>query len=217
MTSPANATLIYSENSGRVIPYLASISRFGVIFSCGRSICCSTFRSAIPGIPSIAPFISLPKENILFKSSPKSLIAILAFVPDSIASIRWLIGWPISIFAPVIVPSFSRTSAMSSLRERSFSSNGASISEVFTPRACSSSSARPVLRATVCISGIVNSNISARCPILLLSSREIPGSEDILMVNEPSLKGGKKERPNVKKHPKATINRAMVLPNVIRL
>ena len=199
------------------MPYLASISRFGVIFSCGRSICCSTFRSAIPGMPSMALLISLPKENILFRSSPNSLIAMLAFVPDSMASMRWLMGWPISILAPVMVPSFSRTSATSSLRERSFSSNGASISEVFTPKACSSSSARPVFRATVCISGILSRSISARCPILSLSSREIPGSEEMLMVNEPSLNGGRKERPNVKKHPKAMMNSAMVLPNVIRL
>ena len=33
------------------------------------------------------------------------------------------------------------------------------------------------------------------------------------MVNEPSLNDGKNERPNVKKHPKATTNMAMVPPN----
>ena len=156
-------------------------------------------------------------ENILFRSSPNSLMAIFAFVPDNMASIRWLIGCPISMFAPVIVPSFSRTSATSSLRERSPSSNGASISDTFTPNACSSSSARPVLRATVCISGMVNSNSSARCPILLLSSSEIPGRELILIVNEPSLKEGRKLRPSVKNTPSATMKRAIVPPSVTRL
>lgn len=58
--------------------------------------------------------------------------------------------------------------------------------------------ARPVLRATVCISGIDISNSSARCPILSDSAKEIPGNELILMVNEPSLKDGRKLRPNVK-------------------
>ena len=140
-----------------------------------------------------------------------------AFVPDNMASIRWLIGWPISILAPIIVPSFSRTSANISLRERSFNSNGASISETFTPSACSSSSARPVLRATVCISGMVSSNSSARCPILSLSSKEIPGSEEILIVNDPSLNGGRKERPSVKKQISATTNKPMVPPNTLFL
>ena len=133
------------------------------------------------------------------------------------ASIRWLIGCPISTLAPTIVPNLVRTSAMSSLRDRSFNSNGASISETFTPRACSSSSARPVLRATVCISGIESNNSSARCPILSLSSNEMPGREEMLMVNDPSLKGGKKERPNVKKQINATINRPIVLPNTLFL
>ncbi|CDE04372.1 unknown [Bacteroides uniformis CAG:3] len=195
------------------MPYLASISRLGEMTSCGRSICCSTFRSAIPGIPWMALLISLPRVNMRFRSSPNSLMAMFAFVPDSMASIRWLIGWPISTFAPTMVPSFSRTSATSSLRERSFNSNGASISETFTPRACSSSSARPVLRATVCISGMESSSSSARCPILSLSSREMPGSEEILMVNEPSLKGGRNERPRVKKQPSATTNSPIVPPS----
>lgn len=73
------------------------------------------------------------------------------------------------MFAPVIVPSFSRTSATSSLRGRSSVQTVPRFPKTFTPSACSSSSARPVLRATVCISGIVSSNSSARCPILLLS------------------------------------------------
>ena len=71
----------------------------------------------------------------------------------------------------------------------------------------------PFLRATVCISGMESSSSSARCPILSLSSREIPGSEEILMVNEPSLKGGRNERPRVKKQPSATTNSPIIPPS----
>ena len=144
-------------------------------------------------------------------------MAMLALVPESIASMRWLIGWPISIFAPVMVDNLARTSATSSWRERSFNSNGASISLTLTPNACSSSSARPVLRATVCISGIDISNSSARCPILSDSAKEIPGNELILMVNEPSLKDGRKLRPNAKNITNATANSPPVKPNTTDL
>ena len=48
--SPARHTLTNSENSGKEMPYLASTSRLGAMISCGRSICCSTFRSAMPGM-----------------------------------------------------------------------------------------------------------------------------------------------------------------------
>ena len=95
--------------------------------------------------------------------------------------------------------------------------NGASISETLTPNACSSNSARPVFRATVCISGIVINNSSARCPILLLSSSEIPGRELILIVNDPSLNEGRKLRPSVKNTPRATTKSPIVLPRVTRL
>ena len=184
--------------------------------NCGRSICCSTFKSTKPGIPLTASCIFWPIVNIWFRSVPKILIAILASVPESIASIRCEIGWPISILAPVIVESFCRTSSITSERLRSFSSKGASISETFTPRACSSSSARPVLRATVLISGTSSNKASASRPNRSDSSREIPGKELTLIVNEPSLNGGKKLRPKLKKATKATTNRQTIDPNTAR-
>ena len=45
----------------------------------------------------------------------------------------------------------------------------------------------------------------------------MPGSELILMVNEPSLNEGRKLRPSVKNTPKAIRKRTMVLPSVTRL
>ena len=122
-------------------------------------------------------------------------MAILALDPDNIALIRCVIGAPISIFTPGITFIFSRISVRTSSFERLSSINGASISEVFTPKACSSSSARPVFRPTVCTSGTERSISSAIRPILSDSSREIPGKVLMLTVNEPSLKGGRKLRP----------------------
>ena len=40
----------------------------------------------------------------------------------------------------------------------------------------------------------------------------MPGNVATLMVNEPSLKGGKNERPSPKKATKATTKRATVVP-----
>ena len=179
------------------------MSRLGFISSSGRSICCSTLRSAMPSTVPMASFIWLPISNILLRSSPNSLMAILACVPLSMASIRWLIGWPISILAPVITESFFLTSLSISSCERSFSSNGASISDTFTPSACSSSSARPVFLATVCISGIDSRIFSARRPILSDSSSDIPGKELMFIVSEPSLNFGRKLWPRVKNNPRA--------------
>ena len=104
-TSPAMLTVTNSLNCGNEIPYLANISRFGTIFSSGRSICCSTFRSAIPSTSLTASFIWLPMANIRFRSSPNSLMAMLACVPLNMASIRWLMGCPISMLAPVMTDS----------------------------------------------------------------------------------------------------------------
>ena len=171
----------------------------------------------MPSTSFTASLIWFPRVNIRFRSSPKSLIAMLACVPLSMASMRWLMGWPISILAPVMTESLWRTSSNSSLCERSLSSKGASSSDTFTPKACSSSSARPVFRATVCISGM-ESRISSACrPILSDSSSEMPGKELTFIVNEPSLNAGKKLCPNVKKHPNATRKRASVLPTTVRL
>ncbi len=147
-----------------------------------------------------------------FRSSPNSLMAMFAFVPDSMASIRWLIGWPISTFAPTMVPSFRGLLPRAAARA------------VFQLKRCLD--LRDVYSQSVfvqlCTSrftghglyfGMESSSSSARCPILSLSSREMPGSEEILMVNEPSLKGGRNERPRVKKQPSATTNSPIVPPS----
>ena len=116
-------------------------------------------------------------------------------------------GWPISILAPGISESFSRISRTISPRVRSLSVYGASISETLTPNECSSNSARPVLRAVVRTSGTDSINFSASAPILSLSSSDIPGRVEILMVIEPSLKDGRKLRPRVKNNAIAATNR----------
>ena len=140
-------------------------------------------------------FTWLPMANILFRSVPKSLMAMLALVPESMASMRCVMGAPTSMLTPGRGASFSRMSCSTSSFERLSNMNGASISETFTPKACSSSSARPVLRPTVLISGISKSSFSTCFPILSDSSSEMPGRVLTLMVNDPSLNGGRKLRP----------------------
>lgn len=139
----------------------------------------------MPSTPPIAALMLLPIENMRFRSVPKSLMAMLACVPESMASMRCEMGCPISTFTPGRVLSLARISASTSSFDRLPSSNGASISEVFTPKACSSSSARPVLRATVWISGTESSSSSVRRPMASDSSSEMPGSVLTLMVNDP--------------------------------
>ena len=108
---------------------------------------------------------------------------------------------------------FSLISANSSSLERPSRINGASISEVFTPKECSSNSARPVLRPTVCISLMLSSSVSTNRPILSDSSKEIPGVVFTVIVKDPSLKGGRKFRPKVKNITIADINRSPVAAN----
>ena len=171
----------------------------------------------MPSTPEISSLMRLAIENMRFRSSPKSLMAMLACVPLSMASMRWLIGCPISMLAPTMVESFCRTSLSSSRCERLSSSNGASISETLTPRACSSSSARPVLRATVRISGIESSSSSACRPMRSDSSSEMPGRVLTLIVNDPSLNEGRKLRPSVKKVPSAARKSTAVAESTLRL
>ena len=97
--------------------------------------------------------------------------------------------------------------------ERLSRMNGASISDTFTPKACSSSSARPVLRPTVCISGTESRIFSAMRPILSDSARDIPGIVLTLIVKEPSLNGGKKLLPNVKNMITAATRTPPVIPS----
>ena len=153
-------------------------------------------------MPLIFSLMSLPRAYISPKLLPNTLIAMLACVPESMASIRCVIGAPTSTAMPGTAASFSRTSASTSSLSRPASSKGASISDVFTPSACSSSSARPVLRPTVFISGTESNRRSTLWPILSDSSKDMPGSVVTLMVNEPSLNGGKNPLPMVQ-------NRAM--------
>ena len=73
-----------------------------------------------------------------------------------------------------------------------------SISEEWTPSACSSSSARPVRRATCRTSGTPSSSRSATRPTRLDSASETPGLNWSVRVNEPSLNGGRKARGSMK-------------------
>ena len=120
-----------------------------------------------------------------------------ALVPDSILSILWAIGCPTSMLAPGIALSRSLTSAKNSSRLLSDSSNGTSSSEVFSPKKCSASSARPVLHATEVTSGIPRSIFCASIPIFSDSSSDTPGGNEILTVSAPSLKAGRNELPVV--------------------
>lgn len=144
-------------------------------------------------------------------------MAIFALVPDNMASIRWVMGAPISMFTPEIILIFSRISARTSSFERLPSIKGASISDVFTPKACSSNSARPVLRPTVCISGTERRIFSAIRPILSDSSSDTPGKVLMLTVNEPSLKGGRKLRPKEESIITARTKTTLIPPNTIFL
>lgn len=113
--SRKRATLMNSENSGRGIPYLASISRlvwsaigtFNLLFQgqIGNSV--NSWMTSL-----ICP----PMLYSLFKSFPNnSLMAMSSLLyRESMASIRWEIGWPISMFTPFSSPSRWRTSAKNS-------------------------------------------------------------------------------------------------------
>ena len=161
--------------------------------------------------------ICRPIANNLLRSLPKTFMAICDCAPESIASMRCEIGWPISTIAPGICPSLERSSRLTSLRLRLVRTYGASISDTLTPNECSSSSARPVLRATVRISGVSIIIRSASLPILSLSSSEIPGRVDTFIVKDPSLKGGKKPRPSVKNKAIAPTKRIATLIRSARL
>ena len=149
---------------------------------------------------------------ILFRSEPKILMAIFARVPESIWSILWEIGWPMVTLASLICESFSLTSSKNSSRLLSSKRKGTSISDELTPCACSSNSARPVLRVVEITSGILNRASSTLLPILLLSSSDSPGNETAAMVSAPSLNSGKKLLPNWVKAKIATTSIARAEP-----
>ena len=129
------------------------------------------------------------------------------------ASIRCDIGCPISRLTPDSTLIRWRMSAITSSLERSASTKGASISDALTPSACSSNSARPVLRATVCISGIESSISSALRPIASDSSSDTPGNVLTLMVKEPSLNAGKKLCPKLQNTTMAATKSEKVVPS----
>ena len=161
----------------------------------------------------MAPLISLPRVNMRFRSSPNSLMAMFAFLYRIAWRLYWWleIGWPISTFVPTMVPSFSRISLHTSCCARAvFNHNGASIQRrlpqsVFVQLCTSRFTGHGLY-----FWGMESSSSSARCPIFVAFFQEMPGSEEILMVNEPSLKGGRNERPRVKKQPSATTNSPIV-------
>ena len=189
------------------MPNRASSSRLGTMFSSGRSTCCSTLISAMPSTSAMADLICRPMVYILFRSVPNTLMAMLDWVPESMASMRCEMGPPISRFTPGSTASFSRISATSWRLLLFFSTKGHSNSEQLTPKACSSSSARPVFRPTVRISGMLIRICSAWRPSRLDSSREMPGTELMAMVKEPSLKAGRKLRPSERNIMTAAISR----------
>ena len=171
----------------------------------------------MPSISFMASRVLFARLYIVCRSSPNSFIAILARVPDSMASMRWVIGAPTSTIIPGTSCSLCLTSSSTSSFERSPSTNGASISDTFTPRACSSSSARPVFLPTVFISGIVSSSFSTRCPMRSDSSSDTPGSVLTFIVNEPSLNGGRKLRPSDRNSTIVTRTTAAAAPSMPRL
>ena len=85
--------------------------------------------------------------------------------------------------------------------------NGTSSSETFSANECSAISALPVFLESDLTSGMSSIIFSASLAIFDDSSSDIPGLAIRLIDNPPSLKGGKKELPKVKKSIIATANR----------
>ena len=84
-----------------------------------------------------------PSLRSVPRSSPNTLTAMLARVPDSMWSIRCEIGCPIVTLVPGSVENSRRNAASSSSRGRPVSRRPTSISAASTPCTCSSYSARP--------------------------------------------------------------------------
>ena len=137
----------------------------------------------------------------------------LALVPESMWSIRCPMGCPMVMLASETALNFSRTSFMNSSLLLSSKTKGASISAAFTPCACSSNSALPVLREVIEISGTDSRIFSILFPILFDSSSDMPGKLTALIVNVPSLNSGKKLRPKPNMRKIATMNNTMDIPS----
>ncbi len=135
--------------------------------------------------------------NILFKSVPNTLIAMLARVPEIMWSIRCPSGCPTVAAMPGTPAIFLRTSIINSSLLLSLRVNRASTSALFTVCACSSNSPHPVRREVLTISGMESNSVSTKFPNRLLSSNEVPGLQTTDKVSEPSLNSGRKVRPKV--------------------
>ena len=153
----------------------------------------------------------------MFRSPPNSLMAIFAFVPDNMASIRWLIGCPISMFAPVIVPSFSRTSATSCC------ASGRPVQTEPQFRHVHTQCARLIQFGTSRFAGnglyLRNGQqqlFRALSHFVALFQRDTRQRTDIDCERTFVEKKGKL-RPSVKNTPSATMKRAIVPPSVTRL
>ena len=149
--------------------------------------------------------IRLQIDSISFRSAPKSLMAILACVPERIWSIRCPNGWPTIQTTPGTLRNRLRTSSMISAFERLPFMKLTSISDELVDCECSSSSPRPVRRVVLVTSGTICNCRSMILPRWSLSLSETPGLHTAVIVNEPSLKSGKKLEPNVKKVTRARI------------
>ena len=69
----------------------------------------------------MACFTPVPSEWSRSRSGPKILMAICACVPESMASMRWEMGWPTSMLVPGSSESRSRSSWATSARVRPLS------------------------------------------------------------------------------------------------
>ena len=90
--APAKLVSMASATSPGRRPYRAIIGRLRTNRTNGTSICCSSDRSATPGTPAIAARTRSPSRRSVPRSSPNTLTAMLARVPDSMWSIRCEIG-----------------------------------------------------------------------------------------------------------------------------
>ena len=161
----------------------------------GISTWVSTARSTAPGTAAIASRAAAAMRRNSARSVPKILTAIAARVPESMWSMRCEIGCPTENSRPGIIDSSSRSRASISSRSSKPGSSRTSISEYSTPSACSSSSARPVRRATVITPGCLITTRSAARTNSSLCSSEVPGSVTAVRVSAPSWNSGRKAVP----------------------
>ena len=163
-----------------------------------------------------AALMSVPMACIRLRSVPKSLMAMLARVPDSMWSMRWPSGWPTVAAMPGMDARVALTSAMNSSLLRPPRLKLTSISALLVACECSSSSPRPVRRDVLLTSGIFSSSRSMALPSSLLTSSDTPGCVTADMVSEPSLNSGRKLRPMRANSTTATTSSAAVTPSTAR-